>query len=202
MRDLFQIALTAAIINNVVLTYFLGVCPFLGVSRRLKMALGMGAAVTFVMSLAGPSTFLLTKYLLRPLDLQFLQSIVFILVIASVVQFVELYLRKFIPVLYDAFGVFLPMITTNCAILGVCLFLGMKGYTRLIEALTFSVFSGLGFTLAIVIMAGIREQLESADVPQPLRAHPLRCLSPPSWPWRFWVSRESAYRNRGPRGVH
>ena len=169
MGELLIIALSAAIINNVVLTYFLGICPFLGVSRRLDMALGMGAAVTFVMTIAGLLTFLVNKYLLLPLELSFLQYIVFIFVIASAVQLVEMYVRKFFPVLHEAFGVFLPMITTNCAILGTCLFIWIKDYTALSEALVYSVFSGIGFTLAIVIMAGIREELELADVPKPLR---------------------------------
>lgn len=169
MGELLLIALSAAIINNVVLTYFLGICPFLGVSRRLDMAFGMGAAVTFVMTIAGLLTFLVNKYVLIPLNLSFLQYIVFIFVIASAVQLVEMYVRKFFPVLYESFGVFLPMITTNCAILGTCLFIWLKDYTTLSEALVYSVFGGLGFTLAIVIMAGIREELDLADVPRPLR---------------------------------
>jgi electron transport complex protein RnfA len=153
----------------VVLTYFLGICPFLGVSRRLDMAFGMGAAVTFVMTIAGLLTFLVNKHVLIPLNLSFLQYIVFIFVIASAVQLVEMYVRKFFPVLYESFGVFLPMITTNCAILGTCLFIWLKDYTTLSEALVYSVFGGVGFTLAIVIMAGIREELDLADVPRPLR---------------------------------
>ncbi len=172
-KELFLIAISAAVINNLVLTYFLGICPFLGVSRRLDMAFGMGAAVTFVTTLAGVLTFLAQKYVLLPLDLEFLQYIVFIFVIAAAVQLVEMYIRKFFAGLYEAFGVFLPMITTNCAILGTCLFIWIKNYTTLIEALVFSVFGGLGFTLAIVIMAGIREQLELADVPKPLRGAPI-----------------------------
>ena len=173
MRELFLIALSAALINNVVLTYFLGICPFLGVSRRLDMAYGMGAAVTFVMTFTGGLTYLIHQHVLLPLGLDFLQYIVFIFVIAATVQLVEMYVRKFFEGLYEAFGVFLPMITTNCAILGTCLFIWLKDYTRLIEALTFSLFGGLGFTLAIVIMAGIREELELADVPRPLRGAPI-----------------------------
>lgn len=173
MSELAVIAFTAAIVNNVVLTYFLGVCPFLGVSRRLDMAMGMGTAVTFVVTIAGTLTFLTHRYVLLPLDLAFLQYIVFIFVIAGTVQLVELFVRKFHPALYESFGVFLPMITTNCAILGTCLFVWLKGYDTLVQAVVFSIFSGVGFTLAIVIMAGIREELTMADVPRPLKGAPV-----------------------------
>ncbi len=173
MRELFFIALSAVVINNLVLTYFLGICPFLGVSRRLDMAFGMGAAVTFVMTITGTLTFLINKYLLLPFGLEILQYIVFIFVIAAAVQLVEMYVRKYFEGLYEAFGVFLPMITTNCAILGTCLFIWLKGYTQLIEAMVFSFCGGIGFTLAIVIMAGLREELELADVPRPLRGAPI-----------------------------
>jgi Na+-translocating ferredoxin:NAD+ oxidoreductase subunit A len=173
MAELFLLAISAALVHNVVLTYFLGICPFLGVSQRLDMAFGMGAAVTFVMVLAGTMTNLLFLYVLIPLGLTILQYLVFILVIASAVQLVEMYLRKFFPRLYDAFGVFLPMITTNCAILGTCLFINLKGYQRLDETLVYSFFAGMGFTLAIVIMASIREELEYADVPAPFRGAPI-----------------------------
>lgn len=172
-NELFFIAISAALINNLVLTYFLGICPFLGVSRRLDMAFGMGTAVTFVMTIAGTLTFLVHKHVLIPLELTFLQYIVFIFVIASAVQLVEMYVRKYFEGLYEAFGVFLPMITTNCAILGTCLFIWLKQYDQLIEAIVFSVFGGIGFTIAIVIMAGIRERLELADVPRPLRGAPI-----------------------------
>lgn len=173
MAELLLIALSASIVNNLVLTYFLGICPFLGVSRRLDMAFSMGAAVTFVMTIAGTLTFLCHKYVLLPLGLAFLQYIVFIFVIAGTVQLVEMYVRKFYEGLYEAFGVFLPMITTNCAILGACLFIWLKEYTKLAEAMVFSIFGGLGFTLAIVLMAGIREELDFADVPKPLRGAPI-----------------------------
>jgi electron transport complex protein RnfA len=168
-EHLFLIALSAAVINNLVLTYFLGICPFLGVSRRLDMAFGMGAAVTFVMTITGTLTFLINKYVLIPLGLSFLQYVTFIFMIAGTVQLVEMYVRKFFQRLYESFGVFLPMITTNCAILGTCLFIWLKEYTTLVGAMVFSVFGGLGFTLAIVIMAGIREELDVADVPKPFR---------------------------------
>jgi electron transport complex protein RnfA len=173
MKDLVVIAISAAIVNNVVLTYFLGVCPFLGVSRRREMAFGMGVAVTSVMTIAGTLTFLTHRYVLMPLNIAFLQYIVFIFLIAGMVQLVELFVRKVFPALYDAFGVFLPMITTNCAILGACLFVWLKGYDTLAQAVVFNVFSGIGFTLAIVVMAGIREELATADVPKPLRGAPI-----------------------------
>jgi electron transport complex protein RnfA len=172
-KELFFIAISAAVINNFVLTYFLGICPFLGVSRRLDMAFGMGAAVMFVTTIAGVLTFLVKTYVLMPLGMAFLEYTMFIFVIAAAVQLVEMYIRKFFKGLYDSFGVFLPMITTNCVILGTCLFIWIKGYTTLIEATVFSIFVGAGFTIAIVIMAGIREQLELADVPKPLRGAPI-----------------------------
>ena len=177
MTELLLIALTAAIINNTVLTYFLGICPFLGVIKRVDMAFGMGAAVTFVMTVSGVVTFLIKKYALNPLHLSFLEYVVYIFVIAAMVQLVEMYLRKFFPKLYEAFGIFLPLITTNCAILGACLFIWLKNYTSLAQATVFCVFSGLGFALAIVIMAGIREELDFADVPKALRGPGITLLT-------------------------
>lgn len=169
MTELLLIALTAAIVNNLVLTYFLGICPFLGVSRKLDMASGMGMAVTFVLTVAVLLTFVIKKYVLLPLNLTFVEYVVFIFVIAGTVQLVEMYVRKFFPKLYDAFGIFLPMITTNCAILGSVLFVWLKGYETFAKAAVFAVFGGIGFTIAIVIMAAIREELISADVPASLR---------------------------------
>lgn len=177
MTELLLIALTAAIINNTVLTYFLGICPFLGVSKRVDMAFGMGVAVTFVMTVSGVVTFLIKKYTLSPLNLSFLEYVVYIFVIAAMVQLVEMYLRKFFPKLYEAFGIFLPLITTNCAILGACLFIWLKNYDTLAQATVFCVFSGLGFALAIVIMAGIREELDFADVPPPLKGAGITLLT-------------------------
>ena len=173
MRELLFIGLSAALINNFVLSYFLGICPFLGVSKRLDAAFGMGAAVTFVMTISGGLTYLLQQYALIPLGLQILQYVAFIFVIAGTVQFVELYVQRFFEPLYRAFGVYLPMITTNCAVLGVCLLVWSKSYDTLAQALTFSFCGGAGFTLAIVIMAGLRESLDFADVPQPLRGTPI-----------------------------
>ena len=192
--ELILIAIGAALINNFVLTYFVGICPFIGVSRRVDMAFGMGCAVTFVMSIAGLLSWAMTYYILRPgaplatwlfqafggdgpSDLSILNYLVYIFVIASSVQLVEMYLRKFLPGLYKSFGVFLPLITTNCAILFACLMIlkyivGAATPAEMWgpgESLTLSVFAGVGFTIAIVIMAGIREELDMCDVPRPLR---------------------------------
>jgi len=167
-KELIFIFVTAAVINNMVFKYFLGICPFLGVSRRVDMALGMGFAVTFVMTVAGTLTWIIYNLILVNLGLVFLQYITFILVIAGAVQLVEMYIRKFFPHLYDSFGIFLPMITTNCAILGACLFIQKFEY-GFVEALVFSLGGGLGFALAITIMAGIREELNFADVPKPFK---------------------------------
>ncbi len=166
--ELIFIFISAAIINNFVFKYFLGICPFLGVSRRVDMAVGMGFAVTFVMTIAGSLTWVIYNLILIPLGIPFLQYITFILVIAGAVQLVEMYIAKFFPDLYQSFGIFLPMITTNCAILGACLFIQKYEY-NFIEALVFSFGAGLGFALAISIMAGIREELDFADVPRPFK---------------------------------
>ena len=163
--ELIFVFITAAIINNFVFKYFLGICPFLGVSKRVDMAVGMGFAVTFVMTVAGSLTWLIYNLVLVKLNIVFLQYITFILVIAGAVQLVEMYIRKFFPSLYESFGIFLPMITTNCAILGACLFIQKFDY-NFVEALVFSIGGGLGFALSITIMAGIREELDFADVPE------------------------------------
>ena len=191
--NLIQIAIGAALINNFVLHYFVGICPFLGVSRKVGTAFGMGCAVTFVISVAATLNWTLTYFILRPgaplpgwiwkmvdgdpaksLDLSVLSYIVYIFVIASSVQFVEMYVRKFFPTLYKSFGVFLPLITTNCAILFGCLEIlkHLQDPTELWglhEALALAVGGGIGFTIAISLMAGIREELDMCDVPKPLR---------------------------------
>jgi electron transport complex protein RnfA len=190
--DLLLIAIGAALVNNFVLTYFVGLCPFLGVSRRLDTAFGMGCAVTFVISVAALLSWTMTEFVLRPgaplpnwvwsslnpaaeageVDLSVLSYIVYIFVIASSVQFVEMYVRKFFPPLYKSFGVFLPLITTNCAILFACLEIMKHVVARdwgLAESLTLAIFGGVGFTIAIVLMAGIREELELCEVPKSLR---------------------------------
>jgi electron transport complex protein RnfA len=194
LSELVLIAIGAALINNFVLIYFVGICPFIGVSRRVDMAFGMGCAVTFVMTVAGTLSWLFTYYILRPgaplatwvfhllggsgpSDLSVLNYLVYIFVIASSVQLVEMFVRKFFPALYKSFGVFLPLITTNCAILFACLMILSKivgaatpaEIWDLGQALTLSVFAGVGFTIAIVIMAGIREELDLCDVPRPLK---------------------------------
>lgn len=168
MNELFLIFVSAILVNNFVLARFLGICPFLGVSKKIETALGMGMAVIFVMTLASIVTNLIYTYILAPFHLSFLQYLVFILVIASLVQSVELILQKLSPVLYQVLGIYLPLITTNCAILGLALLNVIKGY-NFSRSLVFGMGAGMGFTLALVIMAGIRERLELAEVPRPLK---------------------------------
>jgi electron transport complex protein RnfA len=169
------IFLSAALINNLVLAYFLGICPFLGVSKRLDTAVNMGLATTFVMTLAAVITWLINNLILIPFELPFLQNVTYIITIASLVQLVEMFIRKTSPSLYRSLGIFLPLITTNCAILGLALFAALRAYT-LIECLSFGLGGGVGFTLALVIMAGIREELEFADVPDALKGAPMTLL--------------------------
>ena len=165
---LIIIFISAAIVNNYVLASFLGICPFIGVSKKLGSALSMGVATTFVMTLTAAVAWLINKYILIGLHLEYLEIVAFILVIASLVQLVEMFIKKTSRPLYDALGIFLPLITTNCAILGLALFLVMKQY-GFVESIVYGFASGFGFSLALVIMAGIREELEIGDVPQPLR---------------------------------
>jgi len=169
--------ISVVLINNLVLTKFLGICPYLGVSGRIDMAFGMGLAVTFVMTLSGTLTWMIDHFLLMPLGLEVARYVCFILVIASAVQLVEMYLRKFFPPLYDSFGIFLPLITTNCAILGLCLFLNLWAVNSLIEAVVLSFGGGIGFTMAICIMAGIRENLQMVDVPECLQGAPITLIT-------------------------
>lgn len=164
MKNLILIFVSTVLINNLVLTYFLGICPFLGVSGKIESAIGMGAAVTFVMTLATSIGWLIYHLVLAKFDLLFLEYVVFILVIASLVQIVEMFIRKFSQALYQSLGIYLPLITTNCAILGAALFMVTKNYGFL-EAVVFGFAGGLGFSLVLVIMAGIREDLQYADVP-------------------------------------
>ncbi|RKY41219.1 MAG: electron transport complex subunit RsxA [Candidatus Makaraimicrobium thalassicum] len=168
MSELILILIAASITNNFVLTYFLGICPFIGVSGRIDNAVGLGMATTFVMTMAATVTWLVYHYILVPFNIVFLQYVTFILVIASFVQFVEMFIRKVSPPLYKALGIFLPLITTNCAILGLTLFMVLRDYSFL-ESIFFGLGAGLGFTLALVIMAGIREELVFADIPEPLQ---------------------------------
>lgn len=168
MRELILIFIAASITNNFVLTYFLGICPFIGVSNKIESSIGLGIATTFVMTIAATVTWLIYQYILVPYNLEVLQYVTFIIVIASLVQFVEMFIRKVSPPLYKALGIFLPLITTNCAILGLTLFMVLRNYNFL-EAVVFGLGAGVGFTLALVIMAGIREDLDFADIPEPLR---------------------------------
>ena len=169
--------ISVVLINNLVFTKFLGICPYLGVSGRIDMAFGMGLAVTFVMTLSGTLTWMIDHWLLMYLGLEVTRYVAFILVIAAAVQLVEMYLKRFFPPLYDSFGIFLPLITTNCAILGLCLFLNLWGVGTLLEAVVLSFGGGIGFTMAICIMAGIRENLLLADVPEALRGAPITLIT-------------------------
>jgi len=174
--ELILILISAILVNNFVLIYFLGICPFLGVSGRIDSAISMGLAVTFVMTMTAPITWLIYYYLLVPYNLQFLEYVSFIIVIASLVQLVEMVIRKISPLLYRVLGIYLPLITTNCAILGLALFMILRKYS-FVEGIFFGFGSGIGFTLAIVIMAGIREELEYADVPRPLQGAGITLIS-------------------------
>ncbi len=166
--NLVVLILSAAIVNNFVLTYFVGVCPFIGVSKKIDSALSMGIAVTFVMTITAIVTWIINRFILIGLGLPFLEYVSYIVVIASLVQFVEMFIKKTSPALYRTLGIFLPLITTNCAILFVALLHTMRQY-EFVESVVFGIGAGIGFTLAIVIMAGIREQLETADIPKPFQ---------------------------------
>ena len=168
MKELLLILVASSIVNNVVLSQFLGLCPFLGVSKRVETAAGMGGAVIFVITIASFVTSLIYKFILNPLGLSYLQTIAFILVIAALVQFVEMFLKKSVPSLYQSLGVFLPLITTNCAVLGVALNNVSADYSVL-ESVVNGFATAVGFTIAIVIMAGIREKIEFNDVPTPFK---------------------------------
>lgn len=162
------IFISAIFVNNIVLSQFLGICPFLGVSKKVDTALGMGAAVAFVLTLATIVTFLLQRYVLEPLSLQYLQTISFILVIAALVQMVEIVLKKVSPALYQALGIFLPLITTNCAVLGVAILVIQKDYS-LVQSVVYALSTAIGFALALVVFAGLREQLALVNVPKAMR---------------------------------
>ncbi|MBQ7562902.1 MAG: RnfABCDGE type electron transport complex subunit A [Lachnospiraceae bacterium] len=172
MGNLIAIAVGSAFINNVVLSQFLGICPFLGVSKRVKTALGMGSAVVFVITLASFVAGLIYKYLLVPLNITYLQTIVFILVIAALVQFVEMFLKKKMKGLYQALGVYLPLITTNCAVLGVVILNVTKSYD-LLEGVVNGFATAVGFLISITILAGLREKMEYNDVPRAFQGTPI-----------------------------
>mgnify|MGYP001115472635 CR=1 FL=1 len=172
MKELLIIAIGSALVNNVVLSQFLGICPFLGVSKKVEMASGMGGAVIFVITIASFFAGLIYKFILAPLHFEYLQTIVFILVIAALVQFVEMFLKKAMPSLYNALGVYLPLITTNCAVLGVALANVQKEYS-LLQGVINGIGISVGFAIAIVILAGIREKMEYNDVSESFQGTPI-----------------------------
>ncbi len=172
----FAIIIGAIFVNNIVLSQFLGICPFLGVSSKVETSLGMGAAVTFVMAITAVVAWSLQKYVLAPLNIEYMQTIVFILVIAALVQMVEIVLKKVSPALYQALGIFLPLITTNCAVLGVAILLVQEQY-NLLQSVVYSVSIALGFGLALVLFAGIRERLELEEVPAAFRGTPIALIT-------------------------
>lgn len=176
MSEGLLILLSAAFVNNVVLAKFLGLCPFMGVSSKIDSAVGMGVATTFVLTLAAMSTWLLDAFILAPLGLNFMRIIVFIVVIAAVVQFTELYVRKAFPALYQSLGVFLPLITTNCAVLGVAL-LAVQDDLSFIETLMFSFGSSIGFLIVITLFAGLRNQLTISRVPAAFKGTPIAFIT-------------------------
>ena len=172
MTNLLIIAIGSALVNNVVLSQFLGLCPFLGVSKKVKTAAGMGTAVIFVISLASFVAALIYQFVLTPLNITYLKTIVFILVIAALVQFVEMFLKKYMVSLYESLGVYLPLITTNCAVLGVALTNVQKSYSILTSVVN-GFATAAGFTISIVILAGIREKMEYNDIPKPFQGIPI-----------------------------
>jgi len=179
LGNYFVIIIGAIFINNFVLSKFLGICPYIGVSKKLDSALGMGLAVTFVMSVASAGTWAIYTYFLNPdtnifngIDLRYLRTIAFILIIAALVQFVEMVIRKVSPVLYSALGIYLPLITTNCAVLGVAV-LNIDQKLNFLESVVQGFAGGIGFSLALLLMAGIREKLENAEIPEPLKGVPI-----------------------------
>lgn len=174
--NIILLAISAAFVNNVVLSQFMGICPFLGVSKKVSTAAGMGGAVMFVMTIASTVTSLIYYYILVPLELEYMNTIVFILVIAALVQFVEMFLKKTLPSLYQALGVFIPLITTNCAVLGIALTNVQNNYS-VIESIVNGFFSAAGFAVAIIILAGIREKVDKNDVPESFKGAPIVLIS-------------------------
>ena len=172
---IFAMAIAAIFVQNFVLARFLGLCPYIGVSKKVDSAIGMGMAVIFVMTMASTFTWLIQTYLLIPMKIEYLQTIAFILTIASLVQLVEMIIQKTAPALYKALGVFLPLITTNCAVLGVAILNINEKYT-FIESILNGLFAGLGFTLVLVLMAGIREKLEKAELPRSMKGMPIAMI--------------------------
>ena len=176
MKELLLIGIGSALVNNVVLSQFMGLCPFLGVSKKIDTALGMGGAVIFVLTLSSLVTSLIYQFILIPSNMEYLQTIVFILVIAALVQFVEMFLKKTMPAVYQSLGVYLPLITTNCAVLGVALVNVQKSY-NVIQGTVNGLATAIGFTISITLMAGIREKIEYNDIPKSFQGFPIVLLT-------------------------
>ena len=176
MEAILGIIVAALLSQNFILVKFYGICPFMGVSKKIDTALGMGMAVTFVMAIASAACWLVYEYLLVPLDLMYMQTVAFILVIASIVQVVEMFLKKMVPALYKALGVFLPLITTNCAVLGVVLVNVQEGYNFLLSVVN-GVAGGIGFTIAIVLFASLRERVDKTDTPECFQGYPITLIA-------------------------
>lgn len=174
--SLFSISLSAILAENFILVKFLGICPFMGVSKKTDTAVGMGVAVIFVMAIASMATWAVNEYLLVPFELAYMQTVVFILVIAALVQFVEMFLQKAMPALYQSLGIYLPLITTNCAVLGVAL-LNIQNSYSFIESVVYGLTGGIGFTVAIVLFSSVRERLEDCDCPKAFKGFPLALLA-------------------------
>lgn len=185
VSSLFAMAVTAIFIQNFVLSQFLGICPFLGVSKKIDSAIGMGMAVIFVMAMTSVFTWLIKEYLLTPLGLDYLQTIAFILTIAALVQFVEMVIMKMAPSLYKALGIYLPLITTNCAVLGVAI-LNINKNFNFLGALFYGTFAGMGFTLVLILMAGIRERLEKVELPKSMVGMPIGLVLAGCMALAFW----------------
>lgn len=176
MKEILLIAVSAILVENFVLSKFLGICPFLGVSKKTSTAVGMGGAVIFVMTLSSASTWAVNEYLLKKYDLEYLQTIAFILVIAALVQFVETVMKKMLPALYKALGIYLPLITTNCAVLGAAL-LNMEREYSFIKAVVFGLTAAVGFTLSLVLFSGVREKMETSDIPVAFQGLPITLIA-------------------------
>ena len=176
LLSLFSISLSAILAENFILVKFLGICPFMGVSKKTDTAVGMGAAVIFVMALASAATWAVNEFLLMPYDLGYMQTVVFILVIAALVQLVEMFLQKAVPALYQALGIYLPLITTNCAVLGVALLNIQESYS-FIQSVVYGITGGIGFTLAIVLFSSVRERLEDCNCPKAFKGFPLALIA-------------------------
>lgn len=176
VQSLLGILLSAILTENFILVKFYGICPFMGVSKKTDTALGMGMAVTFVMGIASAAAWAVNAFILIPLELEYMQTVAFILVIAAIVQVVEMFLKKSVPALYQALGIYLPLITTNCAVLGAALVNVQKNYDFL-QSVVFGVCGGLGFTLAIVLFASVRERVDKADCPKSFRGFPIALIS-------------------------